>query len=117
MAKNYGKYFSNLSNKKISIKPVEPILNYMQKVMKFEEIPSILFRRGEYGSKITEELTRLKLLIVRGRKSWEGLLVSFPGNRHDLKTKNIGTPYIRMILYPILDLYDRINEFKNNKIG
>ena len=44
-------------------------------------------------------------------------MVAFPGSRHDLKTKNVGTPYIRMILYPILDLYHRINEFEKRNMS
>lgn len=116
MTKNGCKYFSDLSNKRLSIKPIKLILNYMQNVMKLEDVPSDLHRSGEFGSKITEELTRLSLSIVRGRNSWEGLMVAFPGDRHDLSTKNVGTPYIRMILYPILDLYHRINKFEKRNM-
>lgn len=116
MAKKGNNYFLDLSNKRITTKPIKQILTYMQKEMKFEEVPKVLLRGGEYGAKITEELTRLNLSIVKGNKSWEGLLVSFPGDKHDLKTSNVGTPYIRMILYPILDLYHRINKYKKKKM-
>lgn len=116
MIKPACKYFSDLTNGKLSLKPIEPILTHMKKVMKFKEVPKVLIRNGDYGSKITEELTRLKLSIVRGRKSWEGLLVAFPGNRRDLRTSNVGTPYIRMILYPILDLFYRINQYEKRNM-
>lgn len=116
MSKKGSSYFSDLSKGKLSIKPIKPILDYMQKEMKFEDVPKVLLCGGEYGSKITEELTRLNLSIVKGNKSWEGLLVSFPGNKQDLRTKNVGTPYIRKILYPILDIYNRINEYEKKKM-
>ncbi|MFC2166952.1 hypothetical protein ACFLQZ_03205 [Acidobacteriota bacterium] len=116
MTKNGCKYFSDLSNGKLSLKPIEPILTHMKKVMKFKEVPKDLINKGAYGSKITEELTRLHLSIVRGRKSWKGLLVAFPGNRRDLRTSNVGTPYIRMILYPILDLLHRLNQYEKRNM-
>lgn len=116
MARNRSSYFSDLTNNKISIKPVKAIHNHMKQIMKLKDIPSFILRTGEYGPKVTEELTRLDLSIGRGNQSWEGLAIIFPGDRHDLTTKNIGTPYIRMILYPILDLYHRIKEFENRKM-
>jgi hypothetical protein len=53
-------------------------------------------------------LTRLDLKLITGNKSWEGLLVGFPGNKDHLSTKSVGTPYMRMILFPILDLHNRL---------
>jgi len=116
MSENYGRYFSDLTIKKLSIKSVESILAHMNKIMKLKEIPPAVIRGGEYGSKVTEQLTRLDLSIVTGNKSWEGLGVVFPGDRHDLTTRNVGTPYIRMILYPILDLYHRIQKLEKRKM-
>jgi hypothetical protein len=67
-----------------------------------------LFKESAQGGKITEQLTRLDLFRVEGNPSWEGLLVGFPGNRDELSIKSVGTPYLRMILYPILDLHRRL---------
>jgi hypothetical protein len=86
MTKEYGQYFSDLTNKKLLTRPVEPILAHMRKIMKLEDVPSVVLRQGEYGLKVTEQLTRLEHSIVRGNKSWEGLAVAFPGDRHDLTT-------------------------------
>lgn len=116
MTKIRSMYFTDLTNKKLSIKPVESILTHMKKIMKFKDIPASVHRGGEYGTKITEQLTRLDLSIVRGNKSWEGLAITFPGDKRDLTTRNVGTPYIRMILYPILDLYHRIQEHEKRKM-
>ncbi|MFC2063710.1 hypothetical protein ACFLXB_01260 [Chloroflexota bacterium] len=67
-----------------------------------------LLKTGVYGKKITEQLTRLPLFLIKGNPSWEGLLVGFPGTVEQLSTKSLTTPYIRMILYPILDLHHRM---------
>jgi len=116
MANKDSQYFSDLSKKKLSLKPIEPILAHMKKNMKLKPIPKELIHKGAYGSKVTEQLTRLNLSIVEGNKSWEGLAVAFPGDRHDLATRNVGTPYLRMILYPILDVYHRIQKFENRQM-
>jgi hypothetical protein len=34
--------------------------------------------------------------------------VGFPGNVTELSTKSVGTPYLRTIMYPILDLHHRL---------
>ncbi len=115
MTKEYGQYFWDLSNKKLSIKPVEPVLAHMRKLMTLEEVHPSVLKKGEYGLKVTEQLTRLELSIVKGNRSWEGLVVVFPGDRHDLTTKNVSTPYLRMILYPMLDLCQRIQEDENRR--
>lgn len=58
--------------------------------------------------KITRYRPKLELYICRGSRSWEGFVVGFPGTKEDLLTKNVGTPYLRKILYPILVLHRRI---------
>jgi hypothetical protein len=85
------------------------ICNHLQKQgLKITEISPSILRKNEDGERITENLTRLSLFLVEGSSSWEGLLVGFPGNREELSTKSVGTPYLRKILYPILDLHHRI---------
>jgi len=103
------KYFRELSNKKLSYATIKTIKDYVvQQHMKLEPVPKELFSKSGNNRKITELLTRLDLSIIRGNKSWEGLVVGFPGTKQDLATTSVGTPYLRMILYPILDLYHRI---------
>jgi len=116
MTQKNSQYFIDLSNGKLSLEPIKPILNHMGKIMKLEKMPPELVRSGAYGSKVTEQLTRLDLSIVKGNKIWEGLAVAFPGDRHDLTTRNVGTPYLRMILYPILDVYHRIQKYEKRRM-
>ena len=53
-----------------------------------------------------EYLKGLYLAKCKGSKSWQGLVVGFPGSGGQLATAAVGTPYIRKILYPILRLYE-----------
>jgi len=69
MTNENGRYFSDLSNKKLSIESVEPILAQMNKIIKLEDIPPAVICGGEYGPKVTEQLTRLDLSIVVGSES------------------------------------------------
>ncbi len=77
--------------------------------------PEVIKPSGEV--KITEYLSRLKLFIVRGNPSWEGLAICFPGSASDMAISNVGTVYLRMILYPILDLLQRIRIKENKENG
>jgi len=63
--------------------------------------------RGVEGP-ISRSLTNLPLYVALGQKSWGGLVVCFPGNVSDLSTENVSTPYLRKLLYPILDLHQRL---------
>ena len=83
MTQKNSQYFRDLSNGKLSLAPIKPILDHMGKIMRLEKIPKELLRSGTYGSKVTEQLTRLDLRIVEGNKTWEGLAVAFPGDRHE----------------------------------
>lgn len=116
MSKGRNSYFSDLTNHKLSTKSIQPLLNYMGTIMQYEDIPVSIYKSGQHGPKITEQLTRLDIRMVTGNKSWEGLLVAFPGDRHDLTIKKLTSPYLRMILYPILDLHHRISEYSGLKM-
>ena len=35
-------------------------------------------------------------------------MIGFPGNKKELATESVTTPYLRMILYPIIDLHHRL---------
>jgi len=58
----------------------------------------------------SENLSRLPIFIVKGGKSWQGMAVGFPGNTEGLTTSNVGTPFLRILLYPMLELFQDINE-------
>ncbi len=74
--------------------------------MRVEKVPKELF--GKNG--VNRILTRLELSICYGKQSWEGLIIGFPGTRQELSTEYVGTPYLRLILYPILELYGRLRQ-------
>ena len=105
-----GKYFNLLTpNNKISRTTINSILEHItSKGLSVDEVPPSLFKKNKYGEKITDYLTRLHLSVITGNPSWEGLFIGFPGKGNELSTKSVGTPYLRMILYPILDLHHRL---------
>ncbi len=106
-----GEYFSALTKGKLDMAPVKDLLTELEldSRLSVECVPSELVQQTESQAKITEELTRLGVYVARGLKSWGGLVVTFPGSTKQLTTEIVGTPYLRRILYPILDLHRRIN--------
>jgi len=102
-----GGYFSALS--RLDMKPVEGLLAGLGSHLSVEPAPSDLLQRTKSQAKITQELTDLGVYVARGLRSWGGLVVTFPGSTQQLTTEIVGTPYLRKILYPILDLHRRIN--------
>jgi len=102
-------YFKGLSTGGFTKSTIDKIEGYLKIVgLDVSPIPPELLKKNENSEKITEYLTRLDLAVVEGNSSWEGLLVGFPGDRQDLATSSVGTPYLRIILYPILDLHHRL---------
>jgi hypothetical protein len=99
-------YFKLLTTGSLSKTTINSVLDHITCLdLNIAEVPPSLIKKNEYGEKITDHLTRLHLSVIEGNPSWEGLLVGFPGNVMELSTKSVGTPYLRMILYPILDLH------------
>lgn len=73
--------------------------------------PQKITGKKEYRDmKISGDLARLSLYVIKGSRSWQGLAVGFPGNAEDLTTANVGTPFLRLLLYPIQELFCRIND-------
>jgi hypothetical protein len=109
-------YFDLLKTKDFS---KETITNIQARIsnlgLKIGQISPDLYTNKKYGEKITNYLTRLNLSFIEGNSSWEGLMVGFPGNVEELSTKSVGTPYLRMILYPILDLHHRLQQVHEGK--
>jgi len=112
-----GVYFKLLSTGGLTKSTINKIEDYLKTTgLNVSPIPQELLRKNDQSEKITEYLTRLDLAIVEGNLSWEGLLVGFLGNRHELSTKSVGTPYLRMILYPILDLHHRLQNSTGKRL-
>ncbi len=101
------RYVEKVKNGELSLETVDYILNHISKYLDISKIPDdILYLR----SKRNYHLTSLPIYIVKGHNSWSGIIICFPGKKNELKTENISTPYIRSILYPILDLSRRAKE-------
>lgn len=103
-------YHIALRDGKLSYTSVNKLLGFIKKKgMILEKISKDLLRE----LKITGYLGKLELYKCRGNRSWEGLVVGFPGTIQDLTPEYIGTPYLRKILYPILDLHMQLNKNEN----
>jgi len=95
---NKETYVSALNKGIISKKAVGNLLELMKcRGMTIVEFPAEILKQIKYRPKI-------ELRVCRGNRSWEGLVVGYPGTKEDLSTENVGTPLIRKILYPILVL-------------
>ena len=98
-----------LKEKELSPKPLKELLKFIKsRGMKIEEIQENILKE----QRITKHLSKLDLYLCRGNRSWEGLVVGFPGTNEDLSVKNVGTPYLRKILYPIFVLHRSLNEYE-----
>jgi hypothetical protein len=93
----------------LSEKPRQALREAMaEKGMKLKPLPSAILETGEYGPQVTKHFSRLDLHIAEGPPSWQGLVVGFPGTSDQLSTVNVGTPYLRKILYPMLETHRRV---------
>jgi len=88
----------------------------LQKHLKLEALPEELIKNSELGPKITSSLTCLQLYVAKGHKSWGGLVIGFPGTKEQLSTESVSTPYLREILYPILDLHGRFQKHESKRM-
>ena len=96
MASDKGNYLQGLNKGTLSKKTIDDVIGFIEKRgMSVEKPPDEIVKR--IGQKL-----HLELQVCRGKKSWEGLVVGFPGTIEDLSTQNVGTPFLRKILYPLL---------------
>jgi hypothetical protein len=103
-------YHRALRDGKLSYSAINRLLNFMRKRgMVLEKLEKGTLRK----LKVSGYLRKLELYKYRGNRSWEGLVVGFPGTLHDLTPEYIGTPYLRKILYPMLDLHMQLNREEN----
>lgn len=108
MKKEY--YSSDLKKGILDSEHMDELKELLGNHLTIEKIPNDLIKT----SNISGYLTKLPLFIAKGNKSWQGLVVGFPGDAKDITTRNVGTPFLRMLLYPILELFQRVNEHLNN---
>ncbi len=102
-------YRKNLREGKLTHEYVDKVLKVFQKPLVVKSINN-LEKSEKKKLNISKYLDRLPLYIISGNKSWKGLAVGFPGNTADLTTESVGTPFLRMLLYPLLDLFQRVSE-------
>jgi len=103
-------YHRALRDGKLSYTSVNKLMDFMRKRgMILEKLPKDTLRE----LKITGYIGKLELYKCSGNRSWEGLVVGFPGTIQDLTPEYVGTPYLRKILYPILDLHMKLNKKEN----
>lgn len=112
-----GAYFSALSKGGLlDMKPIENLLKGLDSHLLLEPLQPELLCQTKSQAKITEELTRLPIFVAKGKRSWGGLVIGFPGSKKQLTTEIVGTPYLRRILYPILELHRRINIYYSERL-
>jgi hypothetical protein len=105
-----SRYYPLLIANELTMAPIDRILTQVRKYLSVTPLEKELLTLTADNGKIPKRLSKLPLYSVTGHKSWSGLMVCFPGTHNDLRTDNVGTPYIRSILYPILKLQRRMQE-------
>lgn len=110
MGKKSGKekYSASLREGKLTYEYVNNGLEVLKKHLRVRDFKD-LDELEKNKLNINKHLTRLPLFIVAGNKSWQGLAVGFPGRPDDLTTENVGTPFLRMLLYPILEAFQAVS--------
>jgi hypothetical protein len=103
-------YHRALRDGKLSYSAINKLLNFIRKRgMVLEKLEKSTLRK----LKVSGYLRKLELYKCKGNRSWEGLVVGFLGTIHDLTPEYFGTPYLRKILYPMLDLHMQLNKEEN----
>ena len=110
------RYHRDLMANTLTATPIERILTQVRKYLKVNPLDDSLFNQISDNGKIAKKLHHLPLYLVTGHKSWSGLMVCFPGKKRDLRTENVGTPYIRSILYPILELHRYLQKHEQRRM-
>jgi hypothetical protein len=87
---------------------VDELLKVLSQYLDIQPINRDLFRSNKYGDKLPSPLFRFPVYSALGCRGWEGMIIGFPGRVNDLKSERIGTPFIRLLLYPILELHRRL---------
>ena len=103
-------YHRALKDGELSYTSINKLLRLIKKRgMSLEKVEKGTLRK----LKVSGYLRKLELYKCRGSRSWEGLVVGFPGTIHDLTPEYIGTPYLRKILYPMLYMHMQLNKEEN----
>lgn len=110
-------YSRALGAGQLSLRSLNRIERHLERHLTLEVLPDSVLKGSNGGAKITALLSRLHLRVARhSSDSWEGLVVGFPGTAAQLSTDFMGTPYLRKILYPILDLHRRLQDHYSSRL-
>ncbi|MEA2005726.1 MAG: hypothetical protein U9O50_05650 [Acidobacteriota bacterium] len=98
-------YPQSLNEGTLNKKAINNLREFMKdKGMSVEELPDEILKQTGYRPKI-------EYWVCRGNQNWEGLVVGFPGTKNDLSTRNVGTPFLRKLLYPMLILHRSLRHY------
>ena len=112
-----GGYFAALSTGNVlDTSSVEVVMEALASRLTLEAVPPALLRAGPGHAKITEQLSRLPIRVATAPRGWGGLVVGFPGASQQFTAASVTTPYLRHILYPMLDLHARINAHYRDRL-
>ena len=108
MGQKKGGYAADLKNGLLDERALDSLENLLKKHLTLEDVSPELLGKWKGRAAIPIDLRRLRLHVARYRKdSWEGLVVGFPG---ELTTEYVTTPFLRKLLYSILELHRRLQE-------
>lgn len=102
-----GGYYKSLPQ--LTRATTENLLDVLRRQkLQIEMVPPEILNASSLGGNITSDLTRLPIYLAHGVRSWSGLVVCFPGDKEELTTRFVGTPYLRRILHPMMELFRRL---------
>lgn len=110
MTTGRGQYYKRLAKGTLPLAGLKALEDFARDRVSLQPIDRQLLSTGPSHKALPSQLTHLSLHLARGSRSWNGLVVGFPGNRDDLSTNHVGTPFLRMVLYPILALHGMASE-------
>lgn len=83
--KTYAQALKEGSLNKTAINNISDFM--ISRGMSIEKSSAVILKQ----KKITRYRPKLELFMCRGSRSWDGLVVRFPGTKEDLLTKNVGS--------------------------
>ncbi|MGB4204089.1 MAG: hypothetical protein WBJ84_00535, partial [Bacteroidales bacterium] len=105
------RYAKGLAEGSLDLGAINRIINFVS-----TKRMSCSKEEGEELKKKTGYKIKLPVYTVRGDKRWQGLAVGFPGTKDDLRTENVGTPWLRLILYPIIKMFKQFSDDHDGKM-
>ena len=102
-------YYSRLARGDLSKTALEAIGSLVRDKLFVQTVDERLLLRSPSQQALPSQVRHLLLQVASRARNWNGLVVGFPGTSKDLSTSHVGTPFLRMVLYPILELHARVH--------